>query len=194
MTAEPSRVVVLQWLELTGKSQSEAVDHFWPDALDAERKRIEARVRKWVQRARAAGEATVAPPLAGPEPATGPPPPRPTGAPGVSALSVEQGQLDFLETQLRERLQDHATVRAAGRWKDADALDRRISAIRRDLDLARERESRIVRLPRSPAEICAELARRYDAIALRAEMRRRVMERDNRESMSLEGSKSGDES
>src|SRR5262245_36739471 len=193
MTVEPTRVEVLQWLELTGRAQSDAVAHFWPDAGDQERRRVEARVRKWVQRDRERGRSRVVAPLAGPAPAAPTPQPRAVNRETAPAeLDPDADPVDFLSAYLRNLLSDLEKARLAGRYRDARQLDRPILEVRARLQAERERERGVVRLPRTPAAISAELQRRAPAIALRAEMRRRVTEHDNSESMSLKASESRD--
>lgn len=180
MTRGPTRDEVLGWLALTGRSQSEAVDHFWPNVADDERRRVGDRVRQWVKRARDAGLGGVAPGLAGPPAAAAnhqAPPAHNRENDDERDERIGLTRLDFLERQLRDNLRALDRAIEIGRLNLWSQIDRRVSDVFEKLETARERERKIVRLERTPAAICAELDRRADAIALRAEMQRRKAER-----------------
>jgi hypothetical protein len=170
---EPTREEVLTWLGLTNKTPMEAVDHFWPGSGDEDRHRRCARVRKWAQRARdtAAGVRDAAPPLPPVPSLDASSIPRPELVP--KPADEEEDRLTWLRRQLREAEQDLALARAEKRNKDIATFGARASKARDEYDQAMERERRIVRLARTPGAISAELARRADAIALRAELWRR---------------------
>ncbi len=194
MTAgEPTRAEVLQWLSLTGRSQGECIAELWGPLDDESRRRVEARVRQWVRRARS-GEVptrTGPPPAAqqaGPAPAGVPrtpasPPPAP--APAVSsnreASASAETRIAFLTRKLAELEQDVADARATRQLRLVPGLEKQISSYRADLDLELERERRVVRLERTPLAICARLREVAPAVALRAEMHRRAAERAARE-------------
>lgn len=178
---EPEREVVLTWITTTGRTQGDAVDHFWPGLIGAEREKREARVRQWVRRARQGGTPIPAG-HGGPRPA-GLPPPKPTPAAPVSQLhpATTLEQIPAIERQVDqvERLIDDVLAQRGAGLKYYASLDRRRSEVRADLELARERERRIVKLERTPGAIAAELAKRQDAIALRAELFRRRSARED---------------
>jgi hypothetical protein len=80
---EPTRAEVLGWLTRTGRTAAEAVDHFWPGSIGADRTRVHARIRKWAQLARDAGDPAAPAAQPGPSRPQGdqdPPPGRPSAA------------------------------------------------------------------------------------------------------------------
>lgn len=150
----------------TGRGASEAVDHFWPGAVDGERSRVAARVRKWAQLARAgvparqaAAEEDADPPARGPTPAAAgdrPPPDYDT---------VRLDRIPFLEWQLAELIADLRWSRNHGVVGKVAALDTRISEVRQHLDQARSDAGSQVKLDRNPAAVAAEVERRKKRIA-----------------------------
>lgn len=172
--AEPTRDEVLQWLTLTESQPIEAVDHFWPRSADADRDRLCGRVRQWLRRARN-GEITtrVRPPPVGAAAGEPPEPPPSVPAREPAAEPEEDVGIPALRRQLAARMEDVERARKDGRLQLVKGLDERVSKVRAELEAALERERKIVRLDPTPAAICAELERRAEAIALRAEMYRR---------------------
>lgn len=183
MTAEPTREEVLQWLAHTGRTQLECVDELWGPVSDQERRRIAARVRQWVRRARnePTPSARQPPPparnAAGPSPAVAPPtvsalPPDPPPA-RPPAPTPDLGRVEWLRAQLAELLYDAAQARTRGDLRLVPTLDRRLSEVRAELDDELSRTRGAVNIERTPGALYAELDRRARAIALRAEMARR---------------------
>lgn len=172
----PSREVALQWLELTGRSQSDCLDELWPPMGDKERAKASALLRQWVRRGRKAGTVKVAPPLAGPPPAVG-------GGADPSPATVEDEEeepedddrLAWLRTQWKKLDGQVTKAIEEGNVRFLAQLSKRASEARREFDLELERQRRVVRLARTPAAISAELKRRQKAIDLRAEMQRRKL-------------------
>lgn len=178
---------MLQWLTLTGRSQSECIAELWGPLDDETRRRVDARVRQWVRRARSGEVATRTgvPPAAqlnGPAPAGVPAGPRvAASASNREATAPAETRMAFLLRKLRELEQDVTDARETRQLRLVPGIEKQISSYRADLDLEMERERRVVRLERTPAAICARLREVAQAVALRAEMHRRAAERAARE-------------
>ena len=152
----------------TGRSQADALAEFWPSAGDAERLRIQARVRKWVQRDTR--------PDPRPEPA--PPPPvvkvaaqERTPRPVVSVAGLSY--LDFLAAEIDALSADLAVARADGRFDHVARLSALRTEMRQTLEQERTKAASAVRIDRTPAAIAAQLEKQSRAIALKAEQDRR---------------------
>lgn len=172
---EPGKSEVLGWMARLGRTAADAADHFWPNVEGAERTRVVARIRKWAQLARDAGDPS-APPAATPssnrpDQGDGDMPTRPDPDYDTARL----GRVDFLERQLAELLADLAWVRAGGLVGRVASLDARVSDVRNQLDAARQEGGRVVTLDRSPAAVADEVERRAKRIR---ELAARASERE----------------
>lgn len=168
----PTREEALQWLSLTGRSQSECLDELVPDAVGDARKAWERRLRVWVFRDRQAGKARVAAPLAGPAPEA-PTPPRATdlAPPEVDLTSLST--VERLEWQVRWLGVQLARAHTKKDARAAAIVDRRLTEAGEKLDRARELEARTLKLDKTIGGVAEWLAKRSDAILLRDAMRRR---------------------
>lgn len=176
MSAEPTSTEVLAWLERTGGSLAEAVAHFWPAATDEQQQEtLYQRVKKWRQRARAGSRAASPPPLRlvhSPPPDPGQPQ-RPEARWDLAKLTT----IERLERQVAELWVDLELARGKGDLRTAAALDHQLSERAGELDAARTKAARTLRLDRTPTAVAQELAKKQRAIDLRAEMARRQAER-----------------
>lgn len=177
--SDPTAAEIRLRLERTGESISQCVDHYWPGAADEARQRYFRRVQKIYQRLRASKGSPPPPPPpprgghgARPPP-TAPAPPEPTEIHAATSLS----RIPFLERKLSQALTLVDAVVESGQLRLWSQFDARSSALFAELEAARERERKVVKLDRTPAAISAELAKRAKAIALRAEIHRRNAER-----------------
>jgi hypothetical protein len=163
---EPTRDEVLRWLAFTGKTAMEAVIHFFPELRGNARRKKSAAIRQWLVRVRS-GDIVL---RDGPEPITVKDIPKPDLGP--KPVSEDEDRISALRRYLRDLESDLTNARRDDQ-KLIPSLSKRLSEARDEYDKAMERERRVVRLERTPGAISAELARRADAIALRAELWRR---------------------
>lgn len=164
---EPSRDTVLVWLaERPNRTAEDAVDRWWPDAVD--RPRVLARVRQWMSRARRA--AAGAPATDDPE-AEGPP------RPPADYETARLERIEFLEWHLAELIADLTWVRQSGMVGRIATLAAQVSEVRQDLDTARG-ANRVVQLVRSPVAVAEAVELRAKRIAELAAAGRAAKERD----------------
>lgn len=170
-----TREAVLAWLDATGATAGEAVDHFLPGASPKDRTRLHNQIRQWRHRARRESDAPPEPGAA----VAAPPPPASTWAPDPSA--AEGTHVEFLASLVANAAGDIAWLRANGRIDAALKYTATLAELRKDLEAARRAAAGRVTLERTPAQIAIEIERRRVLLDLQAEKERRRLAREGRD-------------
>ena len=165
--AEPTKAEVLGWMRRLNRGASEAVDQFWPGLEGPERSRVVARVRKWAELARKAGEPEApakmqATPAAAPAPSA-PAPPEPPLEPDFETARLSPVQ--FIERQLAWALADEKRARARKLDGLLAAYSKRVSDLHAALLRARAEEgSAATPIDRSVVGVTEAVDRRHKAL------------------------------